>query len=351
MKKIFFLVLFFFFLQNIVVAQRKAKSFAIKSGHIEYKLTGNTIGTRSLWWDEYGYKSRMEEKSVTTIKMLGIKNEDKRHMLTVMVGGQFWTADLIKKTGQKGKIDFYKDVLKFTEGLTEAEIKKLEDDILNSFGGKRLGTGMVLGKECEIISIMGAKSWIYKGLMLKSEVKMMGIENNEIAVSFDKNINISTSKFKYLPNIEYEDISKYQQEMFGDLEIELDEEDKEDIKSTRVKYSFDKFKEVVSDFKYDNYKRVMVISQNGQHMATFMKGFNNTLVVVASSVQDADDKYSGVFEKFTYKGKTCRYGKVDDESGTILMITYPRYEMNIVIVSGVHKSKDELLKINDNLNF
>ena len=228
MKNIILLALIFLSLQTITKAQQKAKSFTLKSGHIEYKLTGNTTGTRSLWWDDYGYKSCIEENSVTVVKMLGIKNKEQRHAHTVMIGSEFWTADLIKNTGQKGNIDFYKDMIKITEGLTKDEVKQLEDDILNSFGGERLGKGMVLGNECDIISVMGAKSWIYKGLALKSEVEIMGIINNEIAVSFEKNINIPSSKFKFLSNIEYEDISKYQQQMLEGLEIEMDEQEKED---------------------------------------------------------------------------------------------------------------------------
>lgn len=46
--------------------------------------------------------------------------------------------------------------------------------VFEMFGGERIGKGKVLGVECDIISVMGAKSWIYKGLVLKSEVQMMG---------------------------------------------------------------------------------------------------------------------------------------------------------------------------------
>jgi hypothetical protein len=30
------------------------KAFEIKSGKVEYKIDGETKGTKTLWWDDYG---------------------------------------------------------------------------------------------------------------------------------------------------------------------------------------------------------------------------------------------------------------------------------------------------------
>lgn len=35
-------------------AQQHGKYFFVKSGHIEYALGGNTTGTKSVWFDNYG---------------------------------------------------------------------------------------------------------------------------------------------------------------------------------------------------------------------------------------------------------------------------------------------------------
>lgn len=351
MKNILMLLIIFCISLNLSFSQKKGKSFSIKSGHIVYKLTGNTYGNRYLWWDEYGYKNCMEEKSVTEVKIMGIKNKEERHIHSVMVGKEFWTADLIKKTGQKGNIDAYKDIIKFTEDLTEDEIRQLENELIDSFGGERLGKGMVLGRECEIISVMGAKLWIYKGLVLKTVVDIMGIENTEIAVSFKTNVYIGDSKFKYLPNIKYEDIGEYHSEIMQGFDQEDIEEEKEEMGAYRVKYPFEKFKKVVREFKYDKYKRIMVVSRGGEHMATFIRGFKNTLVITASSDKNSKERYTGDFDEFRHKGKACRYGNPDEEAGSILIINYPRYNMDIIIVSGVYKSKEELLIISDKLLF
>ena len=44
-------------------AQDQLKKYAIKSGHIEYELTGSTTGTKTVWWDNYGDKLFEETKS------------------------------------------------------------------------------------------------------------------------------------------------------------------------------------------------------------------------------------------------------------------------------------------------
>ena len=54
MKK---LTLFAIFAVLFSGLQAQPKLFEVKSGHIEYKLTGNTVGTKSFWWDDYGAKT------------------------------------------------------------------------------------------------------------------------------------------------------------------------------------------------------------------------------------------------------------------------------------------------------
>lgn len=351
MKKLIYFIFCIVFVCEFSYAQNKAWTSSIKSGYIEYDLSGSITGTRYLWWDNYGRKMRIEEKSVSVVKMLGIKNEEKRNNVTVMVDGEFWIADLIKKTGHKGKMEDYQELVKFFEGMSKEEIKDLEEELINTFGGEKIGKGVVLGKECDIISVMGSKTWIYKGLSLKTELDIMGIKSKEIATIFKINILIPASKFKYVPGIEYTDMKQFQQEMFTDIDVDEDDEDQDEVdieNIENVNYSFDKFKSVVSNFKYDKYRRLMVISQDGQHIATFMKGFGKTLIITAASESYSAQAYDGEYETFEHKGFKCRYG---DNDGFILIIAYPKYKMDIVLVSSIEISKEEMLKISDGLKF
>ncbi len=50
--KIFLFLTVFFTVSQF--AQQQGKYIFMKSGHIEYQLNGNTTGTKSVWFDEYG---------------------------------------------------------------------------------------------------------------------------------------------------------------------------------------------------------------------------------------------------------------------------------------------------------
>lgn len=221
MKKVILILLSIFLLSNLLLGQKKQWRSSIKSGYIEYKLTGNTTGVRYMWWDDFGKKIRVEEKSVSVVKMMGVKNEEKNNYITIMKEGVFWSADMTTHSGQKGKLPDYEEFVKFYEGMTKDEVKDLERQLLSSFGGEKIGKGIVLGKECDIISLMGSKVWLYKGMSLKSEVDVMGIKNKEQAVSFKINIPIPNSKFKPKEGIKYTDISEVMKKSMDGISIEF----------------------------------------------------------------------------------------------------------------------------------
>ena len=195
-------------------AQINPEKYAVKSGHVEYTLSGNTTGTKSIWWDDYGDKTYEEIKAVTEVKMFGMKNREEVHTVTVMVGNQFWSVNVIEGTGQKGVSETQNMAKSIAEDMTEEEAKQLEQQIMDALGGKKLGTETFLGHSCEILSVMGAKIWIYKGVVLKSKAKIMGIESNEVATLFDEDVNVPSSRFGPPAEVEYQDISQMQQSLF-----------------------------------------------------------------------------------------------------------------------------------------
>ncbi len=180
---------------NCGFGQQKHNKYAVKSGYIKYDISGNTKGTKEIWWDNYGDISRTEVNTVTTTRFLGTTSETKTHTLNIMKGDKFWSIDYLNNTAQKGISPVYQQATEMSENMTEAEAKKLGEDILASMGGERLGNELFLGKSCEIVTLLGIKSWIYKGLLLKSEGNLLGFKTNEIAVKFDENISVPASRF------------------------------------------------------------------------------------------------------------------------------------------------------------
>jgi hypothetical protein len=177
--------------------------FAIKSGYVEYELTGNTAGTKKFWWDNYGEKSRTEIKSTTTIIIFGISKTEEQHSISVTNGTDNYSWDLIKGTAFKTSNEEYEEISKeITEDMTEAEIEQMGQDIIDALGGERLGTEKFLGKKCEVLKVMMAKVWIYKGIPLKSEARMLGISSSEKAVELKENIIVPNQTF--IPDLKIE---------------------------------------------------------------------------------------------------------------------------------------------------
>lgn len=133
MKKILTVILVLFCLNGIA---QEAKKYALKSGYIKYQLTGNTVGTKELWWDDFGQKSCEFEKSKTTTKMFGIKNTEEKNMCTVSMKERFWVADYITGTGTSGTMPYYQEAQDFANEMTEEEQEEFADKLLQQFWGK-----------------------------------------------------------------------------------------------------------------------------------------------------------------------------------------------------------------------
>ncbi|MRT93134.1 hypothetical protein [Ancylomarina sp. 16SWW S1-10-2] len=360
MKKLI-LIIAGFLIIHIASAQQKTQQYAIKSGYIEYTLSGNTNGTKKIWWDNYGEKSRTETQSETTTKIFGIKNVDKTHTVQILVKDKYWTANLADQSGHKGTLPFYQASRQLVDNMTKQEQEDFANQTIAALGGEKLGTENFMGKTCEVIKVMGSKIWLYKGLSLKSEVKMMGIESNETAIKLQENQSVPSSKFTPLSNISYENIDEQQQGMFGGMDNMDDSDDSDDDYPPMipVKYPYAKFLKKVNAFSYEGYKKMMAQSADGSYGAAFMRGAGEILVVGATSRKNVHPNEMGNFENFTHNGKKCMYGKAIDEeeedeedhNNMMLIVEISQYDTYITIGSPVPQTKQELLEIFDQLEF
>ena len=366
MKQII-LILSCLLMMHIATAQQKVQQYAIKSGYVEYTLTGNTTGTKKIWWDNYGEKSRTETQSKTVTKMFGIKNIDEAHTIEILVKDKYWSANLADQSGNKGTLPFYKASRMLVENMTKKEQEEFANNTIRSLGGERLRSENFMGKTCDVIKVMGSKIWIYKGLTLKSEMKIMGIISNETAVKLQANQSVSSSKFTPLSNINYESTDQQQQAMFGNMGSmeeameamqngDMDDSDNNDMQMIPVKYPYDKFLSKINAFSYEGYKKMMAMKDNGAYGAAFMRGVGEMLTVGAMSRKNGDLSKMGDFETFTYKGRKCMYGKINDEeeeedNAMVLLVEIPQYDTYITIGSPQPQTKHELLEIFNQLGF
>lgn len=341
---------------SLNVYAQEAKKYAVKSGYIKYELTGNTTGIKELWWDNYGSKSCELEKSTTTTKMFGIKNTEETNMTTVLVKDKFWVADYIAGTGTVGTVPFYQEGQDFANEMTEEEQKEFADQVIAQMGGKKLGKEDIGGYTCDVIKIMGAKTWIYKGLNLKTEAKMLGVKANEVFVAFKPNTSVPESKFNPPSGVEFDDVSQQMGEVmggFGELREAMQEMDEEIVP---VEYPFEKFKKIVNSASFTGYRNMGANNMFGMHSATFMNGAKRLMIIAQSDENEDIKEYAGV-DRFKHNGHTCYYVDVEadeeeeEEAGSSLIVEYPNHDMNIVISVFPKCSKTELLKMEDQLQF
>lgn len=355
MKKIFvFTLITMLSITSISFAQdNQANRYAIKSGHVEYKLTGNTEGTKSLWFDNYGEIFVEEVNSITTTKMFGMKNVTEEHKVTIMKGAENITIDYIEETVYKSTNPYYQDGKDFAESMTKEEQEEFTNSIMNSFGGEIIGEENILGKKCEIMSMLGTKTWIYKGVALKSEAKILGVKNFEDATEFEENVKIPASKFKIPEGFEVEDLTQQIEAYYGDYDDGYEEE--EDEESYPVEMPYNIFLDAIDGLQIEGYNSTTTMNMEGeQYMAVYMKTFTQAFTIVASSMEDADmEADEEIIESFKHKGRDMHYITTTEDGITMngIVVEFPKYNTFISLIATGEFSKDRLVDIFDDLKF
>lgn len=166
MKKIWALFILFVF---SALSYGSPKNYEIKSGEIKYEITTEMFGTKTtinstLLFDDYGKKET--SRTITSGTLLGIDG----------------TMDITTIT-TKEKIYIINNIDKEYSTINAEESEdygsNINDDLdLEAYN--KIGQEKILGKNCDILIYEGEdeegkitnKIWMWKGLILKSEISM-----------------------------------------------------------------------------------------------------------------------------------------------------------------------------------
>jgi hypothetical protein len=338
------LIVSLLFIGHNLVAQ-EAKPFGIKSGYIEYSLTGNTVGTKKVWWDNYGQYKRTEIKAKSTSKVFGMTSQEEINTVEIINKEDVYVWDYTKQSGTQTKITGYQSSL-----FTDEEAEVIADELIAQLGGERLGTEKVLGKTCEIISLVGTKVWIYKGIALKSEAKVLMLTNFEMAKVFEENKSVTASLFKPSADMSFRNISQEMESLFGSLDMD-DDDDEEDI--VPLNYPYSSFQKVVSAYNIPGYSKPIIGNYDGQYIARYVKTLSQSIVVTLTSKENVELSDDEEYETFNHNGKTCYYytSIEDGESSAVLMVDYPKHNMSLIIVEMPAISKQSTINHSNNIQF
>jgi hypothetical protein len=227
---------------------QEIKRYEVKSGIVKYVITisGNVMGskidgsgTESLFFKDWGAMELKDNQTseTTEVSLFGHKNTEttQTHTMYKLDDGISFSVDFDNKQIIVGR-DMAMDMIKMMD--PNADAGAVGKNMLESMGGEIIGSESILGYTCDLWKVPGGKQWIYKGVVLKSEIKVSGIKTVTLAQSADFNVNVADKHFE-LPNFP---IQK-QESLFGQEDFQMDNEDMEDMDADIEKLSKMSFKE------------------------------------------------------------------------------------------------------------
>ncbi|MBK7631780.1 MAG: hypothetical protein IPJ23_13960 [Ignavibacteriales bacterium] len=167
------------------------KRYGIKSGVIEYIITGSQEGTKTLYFDDWGMRQAEYTRSV-----LSVGGFTKSLNLVNIIDGEYqYMINIDQNSGTKTRNPILKSIedLKNQKGFNE-----FGEQMLLSDGYNKVGSDEFLGKNCDIYEMknIGTKIWVWKWLTLKSETQSGGINRTVAATRINEDGSVPASKFK-----------------------------------------------------------------------------------------------------------------------------------------------------------
>ncbi len=347
-------------------AQEKGKYIFTKSGHIEYSLTGSAVGKKSVWYDDYGIKMSTLTESTSTISMLGITQTTEVKELEIRDGNMLWKINLLDKTGTKTTIDYAVNAGKaLTDKKSDAELHEMERQTVLDWNGTIEGYENILGKKCLVFTLGTTKFWQYKGYPLKSVISMLGLTNNETAVSFDENITVPASKFAVPAGVSITaGVNPLDGEMGGLLNTieeysgnpEEQEQDNDYEEPLHANLSYDDYLRAVNNIKILGFKRTASEQSTGSYMTLFrLNEIFGGISIMNTELYDRAEEGENVEVQKTYtvNGKAAKYALTHegDTEMHVVFVKYPVRKMTLMIHSERSIPLSTLEEIVRQLNF
>jgi len=172
------------------------KIYGIKSGIIEYEITGSQSGTKILYFDDWGRKQA--EFTNSTIKVG--KYTKHSNLLKIIKGDWQYIINLENKTGLKRENPVIEKIIELKNQTNYGEFG---EQLLLISGGFESGRDIVADKKCKVYEFkkQNTKSWIWNWLMLKSETKRGKINITVVAKNIEENVFIADTVFNPPKNI------------------------------------------------------------------------------------------------------------------------------------------------------
>jgi len=184
--------------ENIVINKttKEKKIFGIKSGIIEYEITGSQTGTKKLYFDDWGRKQA--EFTNSTIKVG--KYTKHSNLLKITNGDWQYIINLENNTGIKRENPVIEKLIELKNQINYGDFG---EQLLLVDGGFESGSEIIAGKKSKVYDFkkQNTQKWIWNWLMLKTETKRGNINITVIAKKIEENVSIADTVFNPSINV------------------------------------------------------------------------------------------------------------------------------------------------------
>jgi hypothetical protein len=191
------------------------KRYGIKSGVIEYVLSGSQEGTKTLYFDSWGMRQAEYTRSVFTIK-----GYTKPINVASIIDGEYqYNINMDQNSGTRTR----NPVLRTMEQLKDQKsFNEFGEQMLLNMGANKIGSEEFLGKSCDVYEMKstGTKLWVWEWLTLKSITQSRGIEINLTATRINEGGSVPSDKFKIPEKVVLNEVD------LDNIENEMREENK-----------------------------------------------------------------------------------------------------------------------------
>ncbi len=172
------------------------KIFGVKSGLIEYQITGSQEGAKKLYFDDWG--RRQAEFSNSTISVGRYSKHSS--ILKLSLNDDQYVINLENKTGTKRENPL---IDKMRELDNQVNFGEFGEQLILIDGGFEAGSEEVFGRKCNVyrFSKLNQTLWVWNWILLKSEINQGRVNIKTEAVNIATDINIDEKIFSVPPDI------------------------------------------------------------------------------------------------------------------------------------------------------
>ncbi|HEY9190633.1 MAG TPA: DUF4412 domain-containing protein [Sulfurovum sp.] len=202
------------FMLTLSTLHAEEKRYQVRSGMVEYALSssGNMMGMQTkiegkskMLFKEWG---NVELRDDTTTSVI-MGREEHTRQTTKIDHGKVYIVDY----EQKAIIEY--DPAALQQSMYK-DLAKSAQEMMLSKGGTKTGEEKIKGYECEVWETPQMKLWLHKGIMLRSEVKVMGIVHTTEATAVHLDRAVSDEALQ-LPDFPIRTMEEHRKNDHGDM--------------------------------------------------------------------------------------------------------------------------------------